>query len=268
MIRNDFVSNSSSSSYIVSLKKSYLNNFCINLCNRSNTNKDYPIENLKDNNLSILKYGLSNFRLMFLGELYLGECSYTISPNDNDPNAEDSYRYYLERYKKHQLGEYDDSRKIELLDGDVIKITYDKYTSSITIPIHNCEFPLNPSHIKGDSNDEYTKSLQDTLIEEIKEKCEDHYNGKDYYSIYNWATYIIDKVTIDVTEFLLKNGCKLRIDKDQLESYKKIIADGNIICYIDVYYSGNGSSYNRIYWNGDKDIMTDNNVRVLDVDFG
>jgi hypothetical protein len=254
MIRNDFVSNSSSSSYIITVdhNKHTLDDFIDDVINKTiipNPKYDYSsdrIEELKKINYVNLFYHLKSTEMLFLGTLDL--------PQEHDViyNNEENCSYYTDlkdRIDNNNLYEFE---HIISVDDNKIIINMDNYISDIGIN-------SNSSSLKY--YNKTTKEYADLLYKEIYKL----YKNIDILQDYHIMS--ITENTILNTKCLIDNGYKISLsdnmkDLDKLlESIKNKIGIYNI----QVNRDGDGMDSNTIYSLSEYNVFPDY-VRKLEVE--
>ena len=261
MIREDFVSNSSSTSFIIALNtnecsiKKFVHDVCYNCLNPENEKKDASFstndedsenQQLLDHNVINLRYHLDNTRLLFLGEAYVKDTDRILDIDVVPEYEEKDYwiqqlndlkRRIQQKGKDGILEEWDS--KYEIIDDKKIKATFHHYVGYLTENKYDRDFDFSLSY-------DFVKD--DIRIERIKELLEACYDEKITRKNYHNNIYIIDKDTIALTEIMIKNGINIRFqDKLGLDVFKKYIEEGKTIMYIEVATSGNGWDCDTIY---------------------
>lgn len=283
MIRTDFVSNSSSSSFIIALDtskctiKKFIDEVCHKTLEENESNSDlidYNNNTLLDHNITNLSYHLDNTRLLFLGEAYIGD-QVTIYDIDNPPehivkdkdylpqwieNLQD-LRNNIEHCGKNGILEEFDSIS-EIIDDKKIKMTHHKYVGYLTQNKYDrhYDFSLDFDFIEDKIRIDAIKKLMNATWDEAITRKSYHYD-----------IYVIDNDTIKLTEIMIKNGIKIRFDKGlELDTIKKILNDNKTIMYIRVANSGDGWDCDTIYDASEKPsikLFDDLPVAILATDY-
>ena len=270
-IRFDFVSNSSSSSYVISCKADYVDRFVKDLaraCTDRHSKDEWHDPNLAKRNERILDFCFNSFELMFLGDLTLGtqsvrydleyfknECK-EFDYDERDPKKEfENYKGYLRDIKckkaeKWEIEEFGRDKKIlgedaywHFIDNDVRGIVIDKDSSC---------YELKRYHFKDDDGNEIPdeqKTIDDrvkTMIEIAESKFNENFtSARTMTSI---DTYEITLDTIANTRELIAAGYKIKFDENEdLDEFEKRIKDGHRIFYLRIAHSGDGYGTFYIY---------------------
>jgi hypothetical protein len=256
MIREDFVSNSSSTSFIIALNtnecsiKKFVHDVCYNCLDEESIDKLHN-EKLMDHNVINLAYHLDNTRLLFLGEAYVKDTDRILDIDVVPEYEEKDYwiqqlnelRNHIQKNGKDGILEEYDS-KYEIIDDKKIKATYHYYVGYLT---------ENKYDRDSDFSLQYDFIKDDIRIDHIKELLEACYDEKITRKNYHNNIYIIDKDTIALTEIMIKNGINIRFqDGLGLDVFKKYIEEGKTIMYIEVATSGNGWDCDTIYNESEK----------------
>jgi len=273
MIRNDFVSNSSSSSYIISIGKNYpIKSFINDLCkNCDNKKKKYHITDLRDKNKAVLTFHMYNIRLLFLGEVYICDKELLIDFN-NCPKWHDktSWEYYFNNLKKDIEKKGKDGKftrwneDFELLNDTQIRSVYHYYISGLCLNRFDRQSDFEVMH---SANKKFEKQYNDGLVKRIKDFLKLNYKKESsvFHNNSKSSIYIIDEKTIELTEFMIERGFKINLYRweKHLSSLKKRIKDGETILSIEIAHSGNGMDVDTIYNETENDAFKNVPVEFL-----
>lgn len=252
MIRNDFVSNSSSSSYVVYFKKDEcsIENFIDNVCNNSTNN---PII-FKQNKIS-LSYHLEYSRLLFLGEVYVKDIEFDFDKT-KCPEYEDKkfweedfnvlYNIIKDEGKDGSLSQH--GIEYNIINDNLIHEVEHYYIGQLVDNVRNRDFVY---FLRTPDQEELLKETINNLINHYSQKVND---SKSAYitDAYNIQTYIIDESTVQLTEFMLNNGFKMRFDDwEDINKIKKLLENNNIIVVLRVNNHGCGQEQDTIYYTDD-----------------
>ena len=268
-IRFDFVSNSSSSSYIISCKADYVDHFIKDLvrsCSSKHKNKWHDPDLAKQNE-RILNFCFNSFELMFLGNLvvetkkvkydfeYFKNQYKEFSNFDRNPNdGFEDYKKILKKIKckkaeKWEIKEFGRDKKI--LGKDAYWHFIDEEIRDIVLDKDSCAYELKRYHFKDDNGNDIPDDQKtideriETILKIAKEKLNDDFRIKTMSSI---ETYEITLDTIANTKELIAAGYNIKFDENEdLESFEKRLKDGNRIFCLRIAYSGDGYGTFHIY---------------------
>ena len=264
-IRSDYVSNSSSSSFIVALAKDYdFKKFIKDVAKSCVANPDWDgytkedIDRIKDMNIRNLDYCLNTHELLFLGTFRYGCNRETIKGKKN-----------VSDFVKNE--EYLKTNCPDIFPAKIVSQTEDELVADFPLTVMGRTVPYDLMYgrirqwqIKGEND----KNLYKEVVEAI-EKCVSSHTGWEDSS----GLFEITMNTIYNTEALLaerKDDIKLENWCSDLEALKKMIADGNRIFGIDMHQSGDGESSTSIYalagWDSDAFKYAD--VQILNCECG
>lgn len=281
-VRSDYVSNSSSSSFVVACQESILDavikdlsRACCSAC------KSYSKE-LKARNSSKLSFCLSTFQLAFLGELLVEtkKQEYSLAAfrkmwgGCNDFRGDDFYEKEWKRYKADlesiKLGKHVDAwvkRDYELDTYDPATDTavhYERvYAKGVIVSSGVMEYDLKRYHFNGsqpDTDDVIKKRVQ-ALQRLAKAKVNDHDKCIDSIDIYR-----ITKDTVANTRDLVAQGCTVELGEwEDLDALDAKLESGDAIFYVRIAHSGDGEGDFYIYCEDDADGLSGiSGVEVLD----
>jgi len=272
MIRNDFVSNSSSSSYVISFSKELpIKDFITQLCKNCKNPKDGYAELTKRNKAS-LEYHLLYSRLLFLGEIYLKDTSFDMDRNkcpkyDSEDYWKCQFDDLYKRIKKNaKNGKYTSfDTEYEIVNDTLIHSITHVYESGPILDIYNRNCHFEPP---STDNLEWKKQRDKDIISELKKLLLNNYKTYLYacQNPYGSEIYMIDKKTVEFTEFLLANGLKMRFEKwENLNKIKKLLDEGENIIGLVISHSGDGMDIDRVYDETEKQDPFENiPIQILD----
>lgn len=241
-IRTDYVSNSSSSSFIVALPKSYefkkfikdVARGCVANPDRDGYKKE-DIDRIKDMNIRNLDYCLNTHELLFLGTFCYVYNRKTIEGKKN-----------VSDFMKNE--EYLKTHCPDIFSAKIVSQTEDELVADFPLTVMGRTVPYDLMYGRirqWQRKDENDKKLYKEVVEAI-EKCVSEHSGWEDYS----GLFEITMNTIYNTEALLaERKDDIKLDKwcSDLDALKKMIADGNRIFGIDMHQSGDGESSTSIY---------------------
>lgn len=263
-IRTDYVSNSSSSSFIVALPKDYEFKKFINDVSRACVaNPDWDgytkeeIGRIKEQNRRNLDYCLNTHELLFLGSFCHEYKRNTIKGKKNVSEILKSCEYL----KEHCPEMFHD----KIVSQDENKVVLDSPVTLCgrTIP-NDYMYRIRQWQKPTENDKKHYKDVVDAIVKEL--------SGYRWYETHS-GLYEITMNTIFNTEALLaERPNDLKLDKwcSDLEVLKNMIADGNRIFGIDMHQSGDGESATSIYalagW--DSDAFKYSDVQILNCECG
>ena len=266
--RNDFVSNSSSCSFVVAIPsedKYKFKDFVNDIVKDCASNKDEKsemtkeaIDNLNAFNARNLDYHLNSSELLFLGTLKVNNKQYTIvSPDLDDKmyvDSEHNYNYDIQMFnelqkdiKKKSFGKYTGEKLVESTK-DKVTISYPIYASSIAFPTLEMEYFtghydfIDPAK-ETKKDRKYAAEQIINLVNSIK-----NLEDSDLYNFINTHTYFISKRTIWNTRALLENKADLVFDKwEDLDALEKRLDEGQRLFVIRQNNGGDGWDSDAVY---------------------
>ena len=262
--RIDFVSNSSSCSFIIAIGKNFsLNDFIKETCDGCLKHIDADDDNLFVNrqnefNNAILNYHLRASELLYLGGLKIGSVKTTITKDD------EYFSYLKNDISMQQLPI--DERVIENTD-DYVVIETDDVVYGMAIPKHYVDYVTMECHW----TDSYKCDIEKQKNAAMKiVNFAQNYNFKskaDYRSQYHSKTYFISRDTIWNTRALIAAGYEIKLDKwMDLDKLDKMLQDDNKLFNIHVNNGGDGVDDDALFtfggWEGE-DLF--NNMTGIDV---
>ena len=266
--RIDFVSNSSSSSFVVACKKEFLKDIAKDLAKACTNKRDkYHDKELGKNNQCILDFCLKTFQLLFLGELLLEtkEKTYSLDyfkniwahPSKNMPttHAEDEWKRYKDTLERIKSGKEKDSWVKKEYDLDEYDATTDTikhfekvYAEDIVVSNGVMESTFNRYHYSsGPDSEETIKERVKRIIEFAKSKTKQELREvEDCFGAV--SIYQITKDTIDNTRNLIAQGYKVELeDWENLDILDTKLDSGESIFYVRIAHSGDGYGDFYIY---------------------
>ena len=274
-IRSDFVSNSSSSSFIVSVKLD--NNYkmsdfiqdivddCISQKDRDYT--DDWVENLKEHNRRVLDYHLNFSELLFLGDLLVDTETQEFLKEKNEE------KFLRVKNNIKDFGLYD-GEKLIVDDDERIVISRELYAYDIVESLYEI-YSINYYVIKDDcdiSYDKILKSDKDNVCASILHYVKTYSDSLNK----NWRLgrvseiYKISKRTIFHTKILMENGYKVVLPKwaEDLDKLLERIDNGETIFAIRQNQGGDGMDERTIYalggWESNINFNKKNYMTILD----
>lgn len=263
-IRSDYVSNSSSSSFIVVLPKTMTMGKFIDDVVKSCTDKmddDYEPEFkafVDDSNRRNLDYCMNTYRLAYLGMLRVDEVTGTVEGKEEC----DSFLRCMKDWGVPGL---------TILNQTEDKIDYKepRWVSGITVTPNVMDYSFAVSDWRMKENaEEAKKSAVEAIVQAAK--CSDEYSR--FFRGDTSEIYEITMDTIKNTELLLEAGYEIDFDKwcKDLDALKKRLENGDRIFGITMNQSGDGMSSDTIYaldgW--DSDFNKYANVEILHSECG
>ena len=263
-IRSDYVSNSSSSSFVVVLPKDYdFKKFTKDVAKSCVFNPDWDgytkddIARIKEQNRRNLDYCLNTHELLFLGSFCHEYRRNTIKGKKNVAEFLKSCDYL----KEHCPEMFHD--KIVSRDENKVVVDMASIASGHTIP-YDYMHMVRQFQMSNENDKKHYKDVVDAIVKEI--------SGYRWYET-NSGLYEITMNTIFNTEALLaERPDDIKLDKwcSDLKRLKKMLAAGDRIFGIDMHQSGDGESSTAIYalsgWDSDAFKYAD--VQILDSECG
>jgi hypothetical protein len=263
--RIDFVSNSSSCSFVVAVSSSlHLNDFVKVACDGclKHADDEYAMFVTSQNELNkiSLNYHLRMSEMLYLGGLDVGKFQITVAKDDND-----AYFKYL---KKRIANSVDINGEVVEDTDERIVLERDDVVNGMAIDSHKIDSITIEYHVK----DDYSKD-----IDKQKLAAKGIFNFAKSYSDKNTSylcredhsTCFISRKTIWNTQALIAAGYKVELnawmDLDKLE---QMLQNGDKLFIIHVNNGGDGVQTDALYtfggWDGE-DIFDDiQGVEVLD----
>lgn len=253
--RNDFVSNSSSCSFVIALPAGFsLNDFVEQTtrgCLRHAEPNEAEFSQKQDElNRAVLNYHLRASELLFLGSLRVDNITRRINRQD-DPAEFDRVKSMI------AAGHFcwDDSEVVSN-DESVIILKFINRVDEIAVKSSEMPYITGNYHWRGDySVDSMEQATAATKIIEFVKYYSDH-AGIDYKARSNSDTYFISLNTVWNTRALLAAGKDVVLDKwMDLDKLEGMLKDGTKIFKVHVNNGGDGVAEDALYtfggWEGE-----------------
>lgn len=262
--RIDFVSNSSSCSFIIAVGKNFLlNDFIKEACDGCLKHADDDDDALfltKQNefNNAVLNYHLRASELLYLGGLKIGNTKTTVTKDD------EYFSYLKDDISKQRLP--NDEHVVENAD-DYVVIETDDIVYGMAIPKHYVDYVTMEYHWNDDYKCDIEKQKKAAM--EIVKFAKNYSDSKvDYKSRYDSNTYFISRTTIWNTRALLAAGYEVELEKwMDLDKLDKMLQNGDRLFNIHVNNGGDGVDEDALYtfggWDGEDIFENMSGVEVL-----
>ena len=252
-IRTDFVSNSSSSSFVFSanFKKFGFDDFVKAVCEQCDDGEND--NRLRGDNEAILRYCLKYFELLYIGELVKGRKTETYrrgydycGEKITDPTELECSPFAINKreYIDHPSRCYEDGEHTtaKMLSDDVIEVEYDDFApSGVVVPRHYMTDVIRSSFGSGGRK---------AGVEEIMKVLTVAKAGEDdlWRTSMGSSTYLITKNTIANTRDLIAEGYDIRLSGWQnLDALEARISAGETVFHIECSDAGEGEEDTRLF---------------------
>jgi len=266
-IRIDFVSNSSSCSFVIAIGKNFpFNDFIRETCDGCLKHADdddnalFLTEQNEFNN-AVLNFHLRASELVYLGGLKVGNVQSIVT-------KEDEYFPYIKNdIAKQALS--NDEHVVENTDDRVIIKTND-VIYGMAIPKHKVDYVTMEYHWNDDYKCDIEK--QKNAAKAIAEFAKNYSDSKtDYKCRYDSSTYFISRNTIWNTRALIAAGYEVELEKwMDLDRLDKMLQDGDRIFGIRVNNGGDGVDEDALFtfggWDGEDVFKNMSGIEILDSD--
>lgn len=250
--RSDFVSNSSSCSFVIAITdrykiKDFINDLVEDTLSTADS-EDSPafIETVKESNLRNLYYHLNCTELLFLGSLKTAD-KVEVYKNETDEDNWNEYkemdRVLNDSYLKSHPEEKD--FEVEEKTDTEMRVRYNTYAENLTVPSECMEYTVGRYPFKKEYEDHERKTIAKTIYEFASRiNCD-----TDSFMYHMMSRiYKITQNTIDNTRDLIDSGYKVVLDDWQnLDELEKRIKEGKKIFGIQLSNGGDGMSDTTIY---------------------
>lgn len=296
-VRNDFVSNSSSCSFVIAINKEYkLKDFARDLAN-SCANPEYEHHNkdLADRNCRILDFCLNTYELAFLGtwklrtdehvysrkdmdDLFLGRLNkYDVNGNADISEtlkaqllqqAEEHWNYELDCIKKAKDPDCDQYFK-KLVDRNYVDQNGKLHTFD-DIYVEGCAVDSDRMRHDFDRYGYDIDESEDSIMQRIKDLKKFAENLADCRSMKTIGQsrircYAITMNTVRNTRDLLNAGCDLEIDDGMnLDDIERRLKSGEQIFTVRIGHAGEGYGNFEIYCEDGANGLDDVAAEILD----
>ena len=263
-IRSDFVSNSSSSSYVFSINfKHYdFDLFVENVCMQCDENArlgEKPADpRLYADNRALLEYCLRYYELLHLGDVvvsrkreiyrrgYDAEGKKIADPVELEYTGFNMIkRDYIDNPQPDRYNT--ENAAARMISDDELEYEYDKTSSSITVTRHYMEDVIrNPWHSGSKTPEGRRKERVKRMLEvmDIVDKLDDNAWRSPYMS----STYSITLNTIMNTRDLIASGYRVNLEKwENLDAIEARLRAGETVFHIECGDAGEGEEDTRLF---------------------
>lgn len=272
-ICSDFVSNSSSSSFVIACSNKNIDsafNAIVESC--SDAKSEWHNKNLVKRNRSILDFCFNTYQLLFLGDLLVETKleKYNLSrfkdiySNSScagkDKVAEEEWERYKSNMKIMKSGAQLDRWFIDEFgddeyDEDKDESVHHKKTYAYGIVVPNAVMSHDFYRYEHINNDEETKRFRVDAILELAHQYADDGSKKQDFTV-PIDIYQITKATIENTKDLIEAGYSVNLDEwENLDKLEKKISNGESIFRVRIASLGDG--YGDFYLFSEKDDALD-----------
>lgn len=258
-IRTDFVSNSSSSSYVFSIdfSKYKFDDFVRDVCSQCDAGENS--ERVRQNNDAMLRYCLRFFELLHLGQLVKGRRKDIYKKGygyageklaDGDDQSNTPFEYVKQSYiDSRKPDEFDcEHMTAKMTSDDTIECEYDDFAPDHIVVLRHymSDVIRDPYCMPGKSAGERLKRRVSEILKVIKYVDSDEVDA--WRTPAGAETYLITKNTIANTRDLIAAGRDVRLDKwEDLDALEARLDAGETLCRIGCGDSGEGECDNRLF---------------------
>ena len=262
--RTDFISNSSSCSFIVAIRKNFhLNDFIKEACDGCLKHIDEDDNNLfvsqqNEFNNAVLNYHLRASELLYLGGLRVGPMQSVFTKDD------EYFSYLKDDIAKQAISP--DERIIENTDEKIV-LEHDDVVYGMAIPKHYVDYVTMEYHWNDDYKCDIEKQKKAAI--EIVKFAKNYSDSKIDYKCYSdSSTYFISRTTIWNTRALIEAGYKVELEKwMDLDKLDTMLQNGDKLFNIRVNNGGDGVDEDALYtfggWDGEDIFENMSGVEVL-----
>lgn len=260
-IRSDYVSNSSSSSYVIVLPKGYdqydFINKVVKACSDFRDD-DYDEDYIRELNLfnnRQLDFCMNSYELLFIGELEVGWVPYSV-------DGEQDVESFVKNANKLKNENYHSAPKILSQTKDHVEYEDIDVAEHVTISKEAMRWHIRPYKWKLEDENAYRKKVVENIMKYASRQNRDNpFFREDCMGICE-----ITMNSILNTQDLIAEGKTIELPKwADLEALKKRIEDGDRLFCIEMNQGGDGQNAGALYaLNGwDSDFNKYANVEVL-----
>ena len=256
--RNDFVSNSSSCSFVIAIRSSFpFNDFvscvcknCLKHAEEGFDNEAFLAEQNELNN-AVLNFHLRASELLYLGSLKVGDAQTVITKD---------YSFFSDVKNDISRNALSFGDRVVENNDDRVVIEYDDRIDGMALQKHYVEHVTGEYHWDNDYSCDIEK--QKKVAEEIVEFAKNYSDSKtDYKCRSDSATYFISRTTIWNTRALIAAGYEVVLeDWMDLDKLDTMLQNGDKIFGIRVNNGGDGVDEDALYtfggWEGE-DVFDD-----------
>ena len=266
-VRSDFVSNSSSCSFVVAIPKDYsLDRFIEDVVNdtiasRSDESDDI-VDMVKKSNKRNLDYHLNSTELLFLGSLRIDD-KVRIFKNEENEDGYSSYKEMADYINDPWLNQHPEEKDfiVEKCNDMEMTVRFMQFDSNITVSTDAVEYQIGRYPFK----DEYSNSDRINIAKTIY-KYVSLLNNEDMHSYLcynNSRLFKVTKNTILNTRDLIFAGYTVKLSKwEDLDKLEARIDNGEKLFGIELANGGDGMSNIKIYGLGGWDAKIGNNHAI------
>lgn len=263
-IRSDYVSNSSSSSYVIALPKGQdmydFINKAVKACSDFRDDDTYDDDYIRELNLfnhRQLDFCMNSYELLFIGELEVGWIPGTI---DGEKEVED----FIKNANRLKNDNYRYAPKVMSQTKDHVEYEDIDIADHVTISKEAMRWHIRPYKWKLEKDEDYRKLVVKNIMEAVSKENRDNFLFRD-------DCMGICEITMNSilnTQDLIAEGKTVRFPHwaSDLEALKKRVEDGDRIFCIQMNQGGDGQNIGSIYalngWDSDFNKYAD--VQVLD----
>ena len=265
--RNDFVSNSSSCSFVIALPENFrLDEFVRKTaagCIKHASPNEMQFAQEQDGlNKAVLHYHLRISELLFLGLLTVGKARSEFSSEDE---------YFKQLKSDISEGRLSPDEKVVENSDSRIVLEFDDKVGGMALPKHEIPYITTQYHWNGDFSEdpEKQKEAADQIVDFAKIYSD--YSGVEYEARADSNTYFISRRTIWNTRALIAAGKNIELepwmDLDKLDG---MLAGGALVFGVRVSNGGDGVSEDSVYtfggWDGEDLFNNMDGIQVLDTE--
>ena len=256
--RSDFVSNSSSSSYIlaVDFHKYDFDLFVKTVCDNCE-DKNEPNKEVRGRNEAILRYCLGFNELLFLGTLVDGRKKetyrrgYTYGGEKASPSElrYTPFQYAMEEYEERKNGQWyaDPDVEIRVIDENTVEYEYsNEIGSRMTVPRLYMESAIRDKYSIKKASASKRKERVKRILETVRRETKDDDLWRSPFAA---NTYCITQSTIDNTRDMLAEGLVLKFDswEENLDMLEARIKAGETVFRTECGDAGEGEDDTRLF---------------------